>query len=131
MRSQHARPAPAISLWSRVFAQLRDPLIVVLLAAVALTVATADYADAIIIGVVVLFNTTVGVVQEVRADNAVAALSAMTAPTARVMRDGTEQELASAGCRTGRRPDAGGGRHRCRPTPPSCRPPHSWSTSRP
>ncbi|MGB8946910.1 MAG: hypothetical protein WCD21_42750 [Streptomyces sp.] len=51
-----------------------------LLAAVALTVATADYADAIIISVVVLFHTTVGVVQEVRADNAVAALSAMTAP---------------------------------------------------
>ncbi|MFD9545154.1 cation-translocating P-type ATPase [Streptomyces sp. NPDC060022] len=90
-------PPPAISLWSRVFAQLRDPLIVVLLAAVALTVATADHADAIIIGVVVLFNTTVGVVQEVRADNAVAALSAMTAPTARVKRDGTEQEVASAG----------------------------------
>ncbi|MDQ0793336.1 cation-translocating P-type ATPase [Streptomyces sp. B1I3] len=89
-------PPPAISLWSRVFAQLRDPLVVVLLAAVALTLATADYADAVIIGVVVLFNTTVGVVQEVRADNAVAALSAMTAPTARVLRDGTEQEVASA-----------------------------------
>lgn len=89
-------PPPAISLWSRVFAQLRDPLIVVLLAAVALTIATADYADAVIISVVVLFNTTVGVVQEVRADNAVAALSAMTAPTARVLRDGTEQETPSA-----------------------------------
>ncbi|MFC9189280.1 cation-translocating P-type ATPase [Streptomyces cyaneofuscatus] len=67
-----------------------------LLAAVALTIATADYADAVIIGVVVLFNTSVGVVQEVRADNAVAALSAMTAPTARVLRDGTEQETPSA-----------------------------------
>ncbi|MFJ9312498.1 cation-translocating P-type ATPase [Streptomyces cyaneofuscatus] len=89
-------PPPAISLWARVFAQLRDPLIVVLLAAVALTIATADYADAVIIGVVVLFNTSVGVVQEVRADNAVAALSAMTAPTARVLRDGTEQETPSA-----------------------------------
>ncbi|XQE79471.1 cation-translocating P-type ATPase [Streptomyces microflavus] len=89
-------PPRAIPLWSRVFAQLRDPLIVVLLAAVALTIATADYADAVIITVVVLFNTTVGVVQEVRADNAVAALSAMTAPTARVLRDGTEQETPSA-----------------------------------
>ncbi|WP_330292386.1 cation-translocating P-type ATPase [Streptomyces sp. NBC_00576] len=34
--------------------------------------------------------------QEVRADNAVAALSAMTAPTARVLRGGTEREVASA-----------------------------------
>ncbi|MEV7405764.1 cation-transporting P-type ATPase [Streptomyces sp. NPDC091267] len=90
-------PPPSISLWSRIFAQLRDPLIVVLLAAVALTIATADYADAVIIGVVALFNTTVGVVQEVRADNAVAALSAMTAPTARVLRNRTEQEIPSAG----------------------------------
>ncbi|MYY13992.1 HAD-IC family P-type ATPase [Streptomyces sp. SID4919] len=90
-------PPPAISLSSRVSAQLRDPLIIVLLAAVALTIATADYADAIIIGAVVLFNTTVGVVQEVRADNAVAALSAMSAPTARVRRDGAEQEIASSG----------------------------------
>lgn len=89
-------PPPSISLRARAFAQLRDPLIVVLLAAVALTIATADYADAVIIGVVVLFNTTVGVVQEVRADNAVAALSAMTAPTARVLRQGMEQEIPSA-----------------------------------
>ncbi|MFJ6700145.1 cation-translocating P-type ATPase [Streptomyces sp. NPDC091272] len=89
-------PPPAVSLRSRVLAQLRDPLIIVLLVAVALTIVTADYADAVIIGVVVLFNTTVGVVQEVRADNAVAALSAMTAPTARVLRDGAEQEVASA-----------------------------------
>ncbi|NUK21537.1 cation-translocating P-type ATPase [Streptomyces lunaelactis] len=85
-----------ISLRSRIFAQLRDPLIIVLLAAVALTVATGDYADAVVICVVVLFNTTVGVVQEVRADNAVAALSAMTAPAARVLRGGTEQEVTSS-----------------------------------
>ena len=67
-----------------------------LLAAVALTVATGDYADAVVICVVVLFNTTVGVVQEVRADNAVTALSAMTAPAARVLRGGTEQEVTSS-----------------------------------
>ncbi|MFI5806724.1 cation-translocating P-type ATPase [Streptomyces sp. NPDC051561] len=83
-------------LHSRVLAQLRDPLILVLLVAVALTVATGDYADSVVIGVVILFNTTVGVAQEVRADNAVAALSAMTAPTTRVTRDGTEQQIPSS-----------------------------------
>ncbi|WP_343244170.1 cation-translocating P-type ATPase [Streptomyces sp. SID14446] len=84
------------TLRSRIFAQLRDPLILVLLVAAALTVATGDFADAVVICVVVLFNTTVGVAQEVRADNAVAALSAMTAPTARVTRDGVEQQVPSS-----------------------------------
>ncbi|MFJ5273281.1 HAD-IC family P-type ATPase [Streptomyces sp. NPDC088358] len=45
---------------------------------------------------VIFFNTTVGVAQEVRADNDVAALSAMTAPTARVTRGGVEQQIPSS-----------------------------------
>lgn len=84
------------ALRSRIFAQLRDPLILVLLVAAGLTVATGDFADAVVICVVIFFNTTVGVAQEVRADNAVAALSAMTAPTARVTRDGVEQQIPSS-----------------------------------
>ncbi|WP_329320642.1 cation-translocating P-type ATPase [Streptomyces sp. NBC_01262] len=86
---------PRIPLRSRVVAQLRDPLIMVLLAAVVLTVATGDHADAVVIALVIVVNTTVGVIQEVRADNAVAALSAMTAPTARVLRGGAEREVPS------------------------------------
>ncbi|MCZ4124866.1 MULTISPECIES: cation-translocating P-type ATPase [Streptomyces] len=85
-----------IPLRSRIVAQLRDPLILVLLAAVVLTVATGDHPDAVVIALVVLVNTTVGVIQEIRADNAVAALTAMTAPTARVLRGGTEREVPSA-----------------------------------
>ncbi|NBM18780.1 HAD-IC family P-type ATPase, partial [Streptomyces sp. GC420] len=85
-----------IPLWSRVVAQLRDPLIMVLLAALVLTLLIGDYADASVIGLVVVVNTTVGVAQEVRADHAVEALTAMSAPTARVVRDGTEQQLTAA-----------------------------------
>ncbi|MEU9186667.1 cation-translocating P-type ATPase [Streptomyces sp. NPDC048484] len=85
-----------IPLRSRIGAQLRDPMILILLAAVVLTVATGDHADAVVIALVIVANTAVGVVQEVRADNAVAALSAMTAPTARVLRGGAEREVASA-----------------------------------
>ena len=72
---------------ARVAQQLRDPLILVLLIAAALTIVTGDYSDAVIIAVVVVVNTTVGVGQELRADKAIAALSAMTAPVARVRRD--------------------------------------------
>ncbi|PBC75849.1 Ca2+-transporting ATPase [Streptomyces sp. TLI_235] len=87
--------APRVPLWSRVAVQLRDPLIMVLLAAVALTLAIGDHPDAVVIALVIVVNTTVGVIQEIRADNAVAALSAMTAPTARVLRAGTERAVPS------------------------------------
>jgi Ca2+-transporting ATPase len=79
----------------RVTGQLKDPLILVLLAAAALTVVTGDHADAVIIAVVVVANTVVGVVQEIRAEGAIAALSAMTAPTARVVRDGRSQAISA------------------------------------
>ncbi|WP_306326916.1 HAD-IC family P-type ATPase [Streptomyces venezuelae] len=82
-----------VRLHTRVLAQLRDPLIMVLLAAVVLTLAIGDYPDAIVIALVVVVNTTVGVVQEIRADNAVAALSEMSAPHARVRRDGAVRDL--------------------------------------
>jgi Ca2+-transporting ATPase len=81
-----ARP---VSLWRRVAAQLRDPMILVLLVAMVLTIATGDHPDAAIIGLVIVANTAVGVVQEVRADEAVAALRQLTAPVAQVIRDGS------------------------------------------
>ena len=84
------RPIP---VWRRVVDQVRDPMILVLLVAVVLTVATGDYPDATIIAFVIVVNTAVGVIQEVRADNAVAALSALVAPSARVRRDGAARSM--------------------------------------
>ncbi|MCK2214793.1 cation-translocating P-type ATPase [Actinomadura sp. ATCC 31491] len=86
-------PAP---LWRRVAGQLRDPLIVVLLVAAALTAITGDWTDMAVILLVIVVNTTVGVAQEVRADRAITALSALTAPVARVVRDGAQQEVPAA-----------------------------------
>ncbi|MFF3609800.1 cation-transporting P-type ATPase [Streptomyces sp. NPDC002463] len=86
----------SVRLHSRVLAQLGDPLIMVLLGAVALTLAIGDHPDAIVIALVVVVNTTVGVAQEIRADDAVAALSAMSAPHARVRRDGAVRDLPAA-----------------------------------
>ncbi|WSY18816.1 cation-translocating P-type ATPase (plasmid) [Embleya sp. NBC_00896] len=87
-----AAPTP---VWARIAAQLRDPLVLVLLAAAALTGATGDTADTVIICLVVVVNTVVGVVQEMRADRAVTALADLTAPRVRVLRDGVERELPS------------------------------------
>ncbi|MGH8968698.1 MAG: cation-translocating P-type ATPase [Actinomycetes bacterium] len=81
-----ARPRP----FSRVLAQLRDPMILLLLAAAALTVSLGDWADTVVILLVVTLNTTVGVVQEVRAEAAIQALRRLGAPSARVLRDGVD-----------------------------------------
>ena len=80
--------APSTPLWRRVLMQLRDPLVLVLLAAAALTVATGDWTDAAVITLVIVVNTTVGVAQEVKADRAITALASLSAPEARVLRDG-------------------------------------------
>src|SRR5215467_9023810 len=56
------RPVPQ---WRRVAAQARDPLVLVLLAAAVLTVATGDWTDASVILLVIVVNTVVGVTQEV------------------------------------------------------------------
>jgi Ca2+-transporting ATPase len=89
------RVAPP-SLLSRVARQLTDPLVLLLLGALAVTLAVRDLTDAIIIGLVIGVNTAIGVTQEARADRAIAALDAMAAPTARVLRDGADQVLPSA-----------------------------------
>ncbi|MER6516607.1 cation-transporting P-type ATPase [Streptomyces sp. NPDC001553] len=88
--------AKTVPLYVRVLAQLRDALILVLLGAVALTLAVGDHADAVVIALVIVVNTAVGVAQEVRADNAVAALSALSAPNARVLRDSAPGEVPAA-----------------------------------
>ncbi|MEU1200373.1 cation-translocating P-type ATPase [Streptomyces sp. NPDC005813] len=89
-------PAPRASVWRRIVQQLRDPLILVLLVAAVLTIATGDLSDAAVILLVIVVNTVVGVVQEVRAEQAVLALSEMSAPSARVVRDGQESSIPAA-----------------------------------
>jgi P-type Ca2+ transporter type 2C len=90
-------PAPRpVPLWRRVAAQVRDPLVLVLLAAAVLTVATGDWTDAGVIMLVIVVNTAAGVTQEVRAGQAIAALSQLAAPEARVLRDGEQRLIAAA-----------------------------------
>lgn len=87
--------APRRSAFSRVAAQLRDPMILLLLAAGVLTATLSDVADTVIIAAVVVFNTLTGVIQEGRADRAVAALGELTTPITRVTRGGLLSEVPS------------------------------------
>ena len=72
-------------------------MLLLLLAAAALTTWQGDAADTAVVLVVVVLNTAVGVAQELRAERAVAALSDLAAPQARVRRDGRDLLVAAAG----------------------------------
>ena len=61
-------------VWRLVAGQLTDTMIMVLLAAAILTTAVGDVTDTAVILLVIVVNTTLGVLQEVRADRAIAAL---------------------------------------------------------
>src|SRR5690606_23193998 len=80
----------------RIGHQLRDPLILLLLAAGVVTTLLGDLTDTAVIALVIVANTSIGVAQEVRADQAIAALNRLAAPTARVVRDGQDVILPAA-----------------------------------
>ena len=80
--------SPSPGLVRRVLRSLRDPLVVVLLCALALTLLTGDIRDAAVIALVIVVNSTIGVRQEVQAARAVEALSGMVSSHAWVVRSG-------------------------------------------
>ena len=76
-------------------AQLKDWLIYVLVAAVIITLFLGEYVDAIIIVMVIILNAVLGVIQEVKAGNAIEALQKMSSPKSLVRRDGEVKEIDS------------------------------------
>lgn len=83
------------SVWAMFFAQINDTMIYILLAAALLSVFMQDYAEAVIILIVVLLNAAIGVFQENKAEQAMEALKKMTTPKAYVRRDGQVMEVNS------------------------------------
>ena len=81
------------SLIKRFFAQMKDPMIIILLCAAAISGVLAvsegeSFADVIIILAVVIVNAALGVYQENKAEKAIEALREMSAASSKVMRSG-------------------------------------------
>ncbi|HSO04174.1 MAG TPA: cation-translocating P-type ATPase [Candidatus Limnocylindrales bacterium] len=87
---------PGRSVWRMIVDQVADPMIALLVVAAVVSGIVGEPADTIVITVIVLLNAVIGVVQERRAEQAMAALRAMSAPSAEVVRDGVEQQVDAA-----------------------------------
>ncbi len=94
---------PPVPAWRRFLAQFRDGLTILLLVATAVSLIawgiereSAIPWEALTILAIVLVNGVLGFVQESRAEQALAALAAMSAPSARVLRDGEPRLVPTA-----------------------------------
>ena len=89
-----------VPLIKRFLAQLADPMIIILLAAAAISgmlavVEGESFADVIIILAVVIINAVLGVYQESKAEAAIEALPQMSSATSKVLRDGKLTQVHS------------------------------------
>ncbi len=95
------KEAPKESIIKRFFAQMADPMVIMLLVAAAISAAEGIYtgeggiADVVIILFVVVINSVLGVIQEGKAEEALAALQEMSAAQSKVIRDGRLETVAS------------------------------------
>ena len=96
------RQKKAKSVWRMIWEQLTDVMVLILIAAAIFSFIMSFFedgeglAECIVILVVVILNATVGVVQEKKAANALESLKNMTAPTARVLREGEESVVPAS-----------------------------------
>jgi len=86
---------PAVPWWRTLLAQFRDLVIWILVAAAVIAGAMGDWADTAAIVAIVMVNAMIGFLQEDRAQRALAALRTMSAPLARVVRDGLLRPIPS------------------------------------
>ena len=88
-----------VSIFQRLFAQINNALIYVLIAASIISGILGEITDSIIIGIVVVINAVVGVIQESKAEEALEALQNMSTPKALVRRGGeTTRNIIRRGC---------------------------------
>ncbi|MFM7136627.1 MAG: cation-translocating P-type ATPase, partial [Planctomycetota bacterium] len=87
------RARPREAWWSKLLRPFRELMVVILLVAAGIAGALGDWADAAAIVAIVMVNALIGLFQEERARAALAALQQLTAPLARVTRDGVVRAI--------------------------------------
>ena len=88
--TEKPRPGFLALLWD----QFNNYLVIILIIAAVISFALGEWVDAIAIMCIVVLNAMVGVIQESKAEQALAALKKMAAPNAQVIRDGHQVTVA-------------------------------------
>ena len=95
------KEAPKVTVFQRFIQQIRDPMLLILLAAAAVSAVTnalsgESFTEVFIILFVVLLNAVLGVIQETKAEAALEALQTMTAAKCKVLRGGKQCVIESS-----------------------------------
>lgn len=97
LRAQHGpnqlTEMPPTPLWRKFAGQFQDLVIWILIAAAIVSGALGEWSDALAISAIVLLNGLLGFFQEERAEQALASLQKLSAPLAKVLRDGVWHSL--------------------------------------
>ena len=89
------------SVGQMILGQLNDPLILILIVAMAISILLGEVGDAVIIVAVVALNAVIGVIQEGKAGKAVEALKKISSPQAHVIREGRAMKISAEDLVTG------------------------------
>jgi Ca2+-transporting ATPase len=87
--------APGVSFWQMLIDQFNNFVVILLIVAAVISALLGDIEEAAAILAIVILNATLGVIQERRAEQALAALKKLSAPEAQVVRDGQRQSISS------------------------------------
>ncbi len=87
--AEKPRPGFLALLWD----QFNNYLVIILIVAALISLALGEYVDSLAIMIIVVLNSVVGVIQESKAEQALAALKRMSAPNAQVIRDGVQMAV--------------------------------------
>ncbi|MBU1879138.1 MAG: HAD-IC family P-type ATPase, partial [Chloroflexi bacterium] len=85
--------AKGVSAWTILLAQIKSPLVYIILAAAIISLVIGELGDFAIIMAVVVLDVVLGFVQEYQAQRTYTALKSLLKPTTTVIRDGVRQEI--------------------------------------
>ena len=90
------RAKPPKTILQMLKAQILDPMVLILVGAAAFSALLREWTEAAVILTIVIVNAIIGIVQEKKAQSSLEALRGMSAPTARVLRQGEESVVPAA-----------------------------------